>query len=85
MNGQNVSKRILLLKTGGTIASIKPRYEDFEDWFAQLMGVPDFLQVDVFRQQPLPGPENLSGVVITGSAAMVSDREDWSEHTAAWL
>jgi len=85
MNGQKASKRILLLKTGGTIASIKPRHEDFEDWFAQFMDVPDFLQVDVFRQQPLPGPENLAGVVITGSAAMVSDREDWSEYSAAWL
>ena len=85
MNGQNASKRILLLKTGGTIASIKHRYEDFEDWFAQFMDVPNFLQVDVFRQQPLPRPENLAGVVITGSAAMVSDREDWSERTAAWL
>jgi GMP synthase (glutamine-hydrolysing) len=85
MNGQKASKRILLLKTGGTIASIKLRYEDFEDWFAQFMDVPDFLQVDVFSQQPLPGPENLAGVVITGSAAMVSDREDWSEYTATWL
>ena len=85
MNGQKASKRILLLKTGGTIATIKPRHEDFEDWFAQFMDVPDFLQVDVFRQQPLPGLENLAGVVITGSAAMVSDRADWSEYSAAWL
>ena len=49
------------------------------------MGVVDLLQVDVFRQQALPAAESLAGVVITGSAAMVSEKEDWSEHTAGWL
>jgi GMP synthase (glutamine-hydrolysing) len=49
------------------------------------MCVPGFLQVDVYRQQALPEAEDLAGIVITGSAAMVSDREDWSERTAEWL
>jgi GMP synthase (glutamine-hydrolysing) len=49
------------------------------------MGVADFLQVDVFRQETLPTPGNVAGVVVTGSAAMVSEKEDWSERTAAWL
>jgi GMP synthase (glutamine-hydrolysing) len=85
MNRKKPLKRILLIKTGGTIKKIRLRYEDFEDWFAKYMGVPGFLQVDVFKQQPLPVAENLAGIIITGSAAMVSDREDWSERTAAWL
>ena len=29
--------------------------------------------------------ERLAGVVVTGSSAMVSEREAWSERTAAWL
>ena len=74
-----------MIKAGGTIKKIRPRYDDFEDWFAKYMGVPDFLQVDVFKQQLLPVTENLAAIVITGSAAMVSDREDWSERTATWL
>ena len=49
------------------------------------MGIPDFLQIDVFRQEMLPDADNLAGIVITGSAAMVSEREDWSERTATWL
>lgn len=78
-------KPIALLKTGNTITQIKTRFGDFEEWFAAGTGVADMLQVDVFRHQPLPDPQALSGVLITGSAAMVSAREDWSERCAAWL
>ena len=85
MKGQKPLKPIALIKTGGTIACIKPDHGDFEDWFAEGMGDSDLLQVDVFRQQPLPATENLAAVVITGSHAMVSAGEDWSERTAGWL
>jgi GMP synthase (glutamine-hydrolysing) len=85
MNEQKALKQIALIKTGCTIEQIKPRHGDFEDWFARGLGVADLLQIDVFNQQPLPVPETLSGIVITGSPAMVSARLDWSERTAQWL
>ena len=85
MNGQKALKPIALIKTGGTIEQIKSRYGDFEDWFAEGLGLSNLLQVDVFQQQPLPSAETLAGIVITGSAAMVSEKEDWSEQTADWL
>ncbi len=85
MNGQKALKQIALIKTGCTIEAIKPEYGDFEDWFADGLGVSDLLQIDVFRHQPLPDPQCLAGIVITGSPAMVSARLDWSEHTAQWL
>jgi len=78
-------KQIVLIKTGCTIEQIKSRFGDFEDWFEAGLRVPNLLQVDVFRQQPLPAPEDLAGIVITGSPAMVSARHDWSERTADWL
>jgi len=78
-------KQIALIKTGCTIEQIKPRYGDFENWFASGLGVSDLLQIDVFRQQALPPLENLAGIVITGSPSMVSARLDWSERTASWL
>jgi GMP synthase (glutamine-hydrolysing) len=78
-------KPIALIKTGTAIAQIKSRHGDYEVWFAEGLGIADLLQIDVFRQQPLPAPESLSGIVITGSPAMVSDKEDWSERTAGWL
>jgi GMP synthase (glutamine-hydrolysing) len=85
MNGQKAMKQIALIKTGCTVEQIRPRHGDFEKWFAEGMGVSDLLQIDVFRHQPFPDTTNLSGIVITGAPAMVSDREDWSEHTAEWL
>ena len=78
-------KQLSLIKTVGTIPQIAQRYGDFEDWFMAAMEVSSLQQVDVFRDQPLPALEKTSGIVITGSAAMVSHREDWSEKTAQWL
>ena len=78
-------KQIALIKAGCTVEQIKPRHGDFEDWFADGLGISDLLQIDVFRQEPLPAPESLAGIVITGSPAMVSARLDWSERTARWL
>ena len=85
MNGQKALKQIALIKTGCTIEQIKTGHGDFEDWFAQGMDVYDLLQVDVYRQQAMPDPKTLAGIVITGSPAMVSEKEDWSERTAEWL
>jgi GMP synthase (glutamine-hydrolysing) len=85
MKGQIALKPIALIKTGNTIEEIKLQHGDFEDWFTEGMGVSDLMQIDVFRQQALPATKELAGIVITGSAAMVSHREDWSERTAEWL
>jgi len=85
MKGQKALKPIALIKTGSTIEQIKLQHGDFEDWFADGLGVSDLLQIDVFRQQPLPAAETLAAIVVTGSASMVSAGEDWSERTAEWL
>ena len=85
MNEEKALKQIALIKTGSTIEQIRHDHGDFEDWFADGMGTADLLQVDVFQQQALPSAENLAGVVITGAAAMVSEKADWSERTAVWL
>ncbi|HSM69281.1 MAG TPA: glutamine amidotransferase [Xanthomonadales bacterium] len=78
-------KPLLLIKTGTTIPEIIPAHGDFEQWFAAALGEAPLLVVDVFRGKRLPEPETVAGAVITGSAAMVSHREDWSECTAHWL
>ncbi|MCA9672464.1 MAG: glutamine amidotransferase [Myxococcales bacterium] len=41
--------------------------------------------IDVYEGAPLPAPHEVLGVVLTGAAAMVTDRADWSENTARWL
>ena len=78
---------LLIVKTGTTLFTISTRRGDFEDWISVGMGVErERLTVaSVFEDAELPRPENLAGVVITGSGAMVSHREPWSERTAAWI
>lgn len=77
-------KPTLLIKTGETIPEIAASNGDFENWFAAGLGL-ELRQVDVYKHQQPPEPEQVGGVVITGSPAMVSHREGWSEYTANWL
>ena len=41
--------------------------------------------VNVEQGDALPRREGFAGAIVTGSAAMVTDRHDWSERTADWL
>lgn len=78
-------KPILLLKTGESIPETRQQYGDFEHWFAKGLYQPDLVQVDVFSGSMPPRPEDFAAVIVTGSASMVSHREEWSEETAQWL
>ncbi len=77
---------ILIVKTGTTLESLAS-LGDFEDWICTGMDTDraDAMVVSVFKGESLPITKGLSGIVVTGSAAMVSHREPWSETTAAWL
>jgi GMP synthase (glutamine-hydrolysing) len=82
-----VTRPLLIVKTGTTLPDLVSRCGDFEDWIARGLGLPqgEIRVVSVFRGEPLPDPASFSGVVVSGSSAMVSDREDWSERAADWL
>ena len=45
----------------------------------------DFVHIDVEGGATLPDAGDLSGVILTGSAAMVTDRHPWAEAEAAWV
>lgn len=78
--------RVAILKTGSTYPSIEEQFGDFEQWF--LRGLSPDLDVTVFNAQAdeLPSdPADWDGIVVTGSPAMVSDREPWSERAAQWV
>jgi len=76
-----------VLKTGETLSEIRPHRGDFEDWIARGLGEPveRLVVASIYAGDALPDPEAIGGVVVTGSPAMVSDREDWSEAAARWL
>lgn len=81
--------RILIIKTGTALSEACARYGDFEDMFMRAIGT-DFSYhcVAVFKDEALPPADSMdayAGIVISGSAAMVSHRNAWSERTAAWL
>ncbi len=80
-------KPLLIVKVGQTLDAIARERGDFETWFVDGLGV-DPAQVrvaDVRRGDALPNPTRLGAVLVTGSAAMVTDRAPWSVRTASWL
>lgn len=79
--------RVLLIKTGTTVPNVKAERGDFERWFAAGMGLPlEALEViEVHAGVALPEQHDAQAIVVTGSAALVTDLEPWSERTAAWL
>ncbi|MFQ5416602.1 MAG: glutamine amidotransferase [Myxococcota bacterium] len=80
-------KPVVIVKTGKTIASIEESRGDFEDWISAGLGVgPEWVRVSrVDEGEELPEPEAVAGAVVTGSSAMVTAREAWSERAAGWL
>jgi GMP synthase (glutamine-hydrolysing) len=80
-------ERVLIVKAGTTIPSVAARRKDFESWIITAMGLAE-RQVTVARVregEPLPPARDFAAAVVTGSSAMVTDREPWSERTAEWL
>jgi GMP synthase (glutamine-hydrolysing) len=80
-------KPCLIIKTGEKIPSLATTPGDYEEWIAAGMGLAgeELRVVAPCRGETLPPPAELSGVVITGSGSMISDREAWVEESAAWL
>ena len=80
-------KPLLIVQTGEAPEPIRARLGGFADWFRAAMRLmpAQVRAVRVDRNARLPKPHEIAGAVITGSAAMVTDRARWSEDTAAWL
>lgn len=80
--------RFLVIKAGKTYDNIRANHGCFEDWIAAGLGVPraEIAVVSVFEGGLLPKDlAGIAGIVITGSPAMVTDRQPWSEALARWL
>ncbi len=81
----------LIIQTGDPVASAQEKFGTFDQWFsAGLKTPPELIQViNVHNGEDLPETnaaiDSYSGVVITGSPAMVTDRDDWMLKTQKWL
>ncbi len=78
---------IVLVKVGETFDALRERRGDFEHWMADGLGPTrqPLVVLDPRRGDTLPDPGTIAGAVVSGSHAMVSHREAWSEATGAWL
>ena len=76
----------LILETGQPVAPMR-RHGSFAHWIRVAAGLErdEAVVVDVEGGDPLPTRDGFAGTIVTGSAAMVTDRHDWSERSAAWL
>lgn len=79
--------RVLLLQVGHTFEEIARERGDYDHWFREGLGLKESeLEVaPVCDGAPLPSAFDYDGVVVTGSWAMVTDREPWSEASAEYL
>lgn len=76
----------VLLKVGRTSEALARARGDYERWFREGLGVGDALDVvDLTSGDALPASGAHRAIVVTGSAAMVTDREPWSVAAGAFL
>ena len=76
----------LILETGQPVASMR-RHGGFPHWIRVAAGLSadEAVVARIERGDPLPRRDGFAGVIVTGSAAMVTERRDWSERAADWL
>lgn len=80
-------KQTFILKLGTTLPSLAAEIGDFEEWIAAPLAEwrQQLAVVSPLAGEELPHIEELAGIIITGSHAMVTERHAWSERVARWL
>ncbi|KAF1688817.1 glutamine amidotransferase [Pseudoxanthomonas taiwanensis] len=84
----NATRRapFLIVETGLPVERLR-RYGRFPHWIRVAAGLraADVVEANPERGDPLPAPDRVAGVIVSGSAAFVTDRAEWSERTADWI
>lgn len=88
-----IPQKILILKTGNTLTSLRNQGVDYEDWIAAAMKLENHANpveievISVHRGEDLPELELTfpKGIIITGSPGMLTDMEPWNYLLAAYV
>jgi GMP synthase (glutamine-hydrolysing) len=79
----------LIIQTGDPVKLAVDQFGGFADWFIRDLGIKaeQALVVNVHQGQLLPDIKtvDLSAVIVTGSASMVTEHTDWMLYTQKWL
>lgn len=80
-------RKLILLKAGSTFPDVAARLGDFDAWLLPGLNLPaDRIKVvEIWRDAPLPEPEDCAAVIMTGAHAMLTDRQPWMRRALAWL
>ncbi|HWR01809.1 MAG TPA: glutamine amidotransferase [Chlorobaculum sp.] len=80
-------KTLFIIKAGSTFDSLLEPLGDFEEWIERGLGMPEtsICVIDAVQGEQLPGADLCSGVVVTGSHAMVTDDLPWSLGIERWI
>ena len=86
MGLREVSDTFLIVETGQPVTSMR-RHGGFPHWIRVAAGLAhgDAVVANVEAGDALPDADAFAGVIVTGSAAMVTQRHAWSERSAHWL
>ncbi len=78
---------ILIIKTGTTFPKIKANHGDFEDWFKEKMNLREgeYLVHSIGDYENIPPEFHYTGIIITGSHAMVTNIEPKGTKFCNWL
>jgi GMP synthase (glutamine-hydrolysing) len=78
---------LVIVQPGQKLSTLSAVPGDFADWMLAGMGLaPELARVvRPHLGEPLPPPDGVAAVLVTGSSAMVTDADPWIESSAAWL
>jgi GMP synthase (glutamine-hydrolysing) len=84
-----MARPLVVIFTGSTVPDVKARFGDFDSHFrAAIAGAWEgqWSSVDARQEDaPLPDPDAVAGVIITGSAHSVTERAPWMLRLEAWI
>jgi GMP synthase (glutamine-hydrolysing) len=78
---------VLIIHTGNPNKDLRGTHGDYAEMLRHAAGLlpAEVHGVKVYRDEALQPPSSYRAALITGSPAMVTDREPWSERTAQWI
>lgn len=80
-------KPLAIIQMGEPPQAVLSEVGEQSDWFIEALSL-DKSDYRIYRPDlydKIPSPDSFSGALITGSWAMVTDLNDWSEDTANWI